>query len=57
MPDNPHPHPPEFTASRQQALLRVLSLVLRRMTNMSYQKTVAGNGKVTAFNYIIKPEV
>ena len=56
MPDNPHPHPDSFGVSKQLFLIKLIDIIVRGLTPITYQKQSAGNGKVTAFNYIIRPE-
>lgn len=58
MPDNPHPHPPEFNQTVQWLLIAFLELLSRRMTSVTLNNVVApADTKATAFNYMIKPEV
>ena len=57
MPDNPHPHPPEFTGSKQEALVRLMRIVSRRLTAVTDVRAApTTNTAATAYNYIIKPE-
>jgi len=57
VPDNPHPHPPEFNQEVQQLLIILAHIVHQRMTPITSQSARSStNENATAFNYIIIPD-
>jgi hypothetical protein len=54
MPDNPHPHPPEFDQNVQWFAIALLKLVRERMTSIT-NMSVPSDPKYNSRYFVIEP--